>query len=136
MTPSGIGSHLSLSTNGDQKMENRHLSYIFAPYQSSGGRDFCVAGVVGRPFFGRIDADAVRAAVQKRALYDRNGDFHYDLISALHKSLRGGCADGALYYATRILGWGWRGACSFGLQMIKSQGRGTTCWCVCVCACF
>lgn len=50
-----------------------------------------------------IDEDAVRSAIQKRALYDRNGDFHYDLISALHKSLRGGCPDGALYYATRML---------------------------------
>ena len=50
-----------------------------------------------------IDGDTVKAAIQKRALYDRNGDFHYDLISALHKSMRGGCADASLYYATRML---------------------------------
>ncbi|CAK9069233.1 ATPase WRNIP1 (Werner helicase-interacting protein 1) [Durusdinium trenchii] len=50
-----------------------------------------------------IEAETVRAAVQRRALYDRNGDFHYDLISALHKSLRGGSADAALYYAVRML---------------------------------
>ena len=38
-----------------------------------------------------VDEEAVRSAIQnRRALYDRNGDFHYDLISALHKSLRGG----------------------------------------------
>lgn len=37
---------------------------------------------------------------------DRNGDFHYDLISALHKSLRGGCPDASLYYATRMLSAG------------------------------
>eukprot|EP00434_Breviolum_minutum_P040364 symbB.v1.2.035863.t1/scaffold4928.1/size32776/1 len=51
-----------------------------------------------------VDEEAVRAAIQnRRALYDRNGDFHYDLISALHKSLRGGSPDAALYYATRML---------------------------------
>jgi putative ATPase len=52
---------------------------------------------------GPIDAPDVLAAVQRRSLYDRNGDFHYDLISALHKSLRGGDADAALYYVARML---------------------------------
>ena len=46
---------------------------------------------------------AVLAAVQRRSLYDRNGEFHYNLISALHKSMRGGDADGALYYVARML---------------------------------
>ena len=50
-----------------------------------------------------VDTEAVAAAIQQRALYDRNGDFHYDLISALHKSMRGGCVDASLYYATRML---------------------------------
>ena len=51
-----------------------------------------------------VHEDAVLAAVQRRATYyDRNGDFHYDLVSALHKSLRGGDADGALYYCCRML---------------------------------
>ena len=50
-----------------------------------------------------IDSESAQAAIQKRALYDRNGDFHYDLISALHKSMRGGCADASLYYACRML---------------------------------
>lgn len=45
----------------------------------------------------------VQGALNKAALYDRGGDFHYDLISALHKSLRGGDADAALYYACRML---------------------------------
>ena len=51
----------------------------------------------------QISEGSVLAAVQQRSLYDRNGDFHYDLISALHKSLRGGSADAALYYACRML---------------------------------
>ena len=53
-----------------------------------------------------VDGAAVLAAMQRRATYDRNGDFHYDLISALHKSLRGGDPDGALYYCCRMLAGG------------------------------
>ena len=55
----------------------------------------------------QVAKEAVMSAVQRRATYyDRNGEFHYDLISALHKSLRGGDADGALYYAARMLAGG------------------------------
>ncbi|KAF5097043.1 hypothetical protein D0Z03_001497 [Geotrichum reessii] len=36
-------------------------------------------------------------------LYDRLGDAHYDTISALHKSVRGGNADAALFYLTRMI---------------------------------
>lgn len=36
-------------------------------------------------------------------LYDKKGEWHYDVISALHKSLRGGDADGALYWLGRML---------------------------------
>jgi len=35
--------------------------------------------------------------------YDRNGDYHFDLISALHKSLRGSDPDAAVYYMMRML---------------------------------
>lgn len=52
---------------------------------------------------GEISKAVVMAAAQKRSLYDRNGDYHYDLISALHKSLRGSDPDGALYYIARML---------------------------------
>lgn len=36
-------------------------------------------------------------------LYDKQGGWHYDVISALHKSMRGGDADGALYWLGRML---------------------------------
>ncbi|MFA5248334.1 MAG: replication-associated recombination protein A [Patescibacteria group bacterium] len=36
-------------------------------------------------------------------LYDKNGDEHYNIISALHKSMRGGDADAALYWLARML---------------------------------
>lgn len=50
------------------------------------------------------DADAVAAQWSRReARYDRDGDAHYDLISALHKSVRDSDADGACYWAARML---------------------------------
>jgi putative ATPase len=46
----------------------------------------------------------VEEAFQKKALqYDKSGEEHYNLISALHKSLRGSDPDGALYWLARML---------------------------------
>ncbi len=51
-----------------------------------------------------LDPSALTAAVQKRApAYDKDGDGHYNLISALHKSLRGSDADAALYWFQRMV---------------------------------
>jgi len=46
----------------------------------------------------------VQEAMQKKALlYDKSGEEHYNLISALHKSLRDSDPDGALYWLVRML---------------------------------
>jgi putative ATPase len=51
-----------------------------------------------------LDTTALMAAVQKRApLYDKSREEHYNLISALHKSIRGSDADAALYWLSRML---------------------------------
>lgn len=51
-----------------------------------------------------INLPAIEEALQHRALlYDKSGDQHYDLISALHKSLRGSDPDAALYWLGRML---------------------------------
>jgi putative ATPase len=51
-----------------------------------------------------FDADALREVVQRRApVYDKSQDGHYNLISALHKSVRGSDPDAALYYLARML---------------------------------
>jgi len=42
-------------------------------------------------------------AQRKSLLYDKSGEEHYNLISALHKSLRGSDPDASLYWATRML---------------------------------
>ncbi len=54
-----------------------------------------------------LDAAALAAAVQRRApLYDKAQEGHYNLISALHKSLRGSDVDAALYWLARMLAGG------------------------------
>jgi putative ATPase len=51
-----------------------------------------------------IDLKTVEDIVQKKALkYDKQGEEHYNLISALHKSLRGSNADAGLYWLARML---------------------------------
>jgi putative ATPase len=51
-----------------------------------------------------FDAAALRDIVQRRApVYDKSQDGHYNLISALHKSVRGSDPDAALYYLCRML---------------------------------
>src|SRR3546814_3477710 len=55
----------------------------------------------------QLDTAALAAAVQRRApLYDKSQEGHYNLISALHKSLRGSDTDAALYWLARMLAGG------------------------------
>lgn len=50
-----------------------------------------------------FDAEALQQVVQRRApIYDKGQDGHYNLISALHKSVRGSDPDAALYYLARM----------------------------------
>ncbi len=52
----------------------------------------------------RVGLEQVEDALQHRAaLYDRAGDWHYDIVSAFIKSLRGSDADAALYWLARML---------------------------------
>ncbi|KTR06184.1 ATPase AAA [Aureimonas ureilytica] len=51
-----------------------------------------------------LDAETLQRIVQRRApVYDKSQDGHYNLISALHKSVRGSDPDAALYYLCRML---------------------------------
>jgi putative ATPase len=51
-----------------------------------------------------VTADLIRDIVQRKTeLYDKSGEEHYNLISALHKSLRGSDPDAALYWLYRML---------------------------------
>ena len=51
-----------------------------------------------------ISLDTAVQATQKKAMrYDRDGDSHYDILSAFQKSIRGSDPDAAVYYLARML---------------------------------
>ncbi|MGD0484821.1 MAG: replication-associated recombination protein A [Gemmatimonadales bacterium] len=55
----------------------------------------------------RLTVAVVADALQKRfARYDKGGEEHFNLISALHKAMRGSDADGALYWLARMIDGG------------------------------
>ncbi|WP_298913261.1 replication-associated recombination protein A [uncultured Algimonas sp.] len=54
-----------------------------------------------------LDETALSKLLQKRApVYDKSGEAHYNLISALHKSMRGSDVDAALYWLARMIAGG------------------------------
>ncbi|HRX73879.1 MAG TPA: replication-associated recombination protein A, partial [Hyphomonas sp.] len=64
-----------------------------------------VFAMMGEP--GLLSVEEVTRGLQKRApAYDKTGDGHYNLISALHKSVRGSDPDAALYWFARMIDGG------------------------------
>jgi putative ATPase len=85
-------SFLAISANGDARtaLNALELAADAAPPDESGQRVITVAAIEG--------------ALQHRALlYDKAGEEHYNLISALHKALRGSDPDAGLYWLGRML---------------------------------
>jgi len=54
----------------------------------------------------KIDKKIISQALQKSLAYDKDGEEHYNLISALHKSMRGSDTNASLYYLSRMLSGG------------------------------
>jgi putative ATPase len=71
----------------------RALTYLEAASETARGRDVKAIDLA------TVEVAADRAAVR----YDRDGDQHYDVISAFIKSIRGSDADAALHYLARML---------------------------------
>ncbi len=85
--------HLAGSVDGDARRALNSLEAAVPLVQR---------GAAGKG--GVITRKIVEEALQKRALqYDKSGEEHYNLISALHKSLRGSDPDAAVYWLTRML---------------------------------
>jgi putative ATPase len=62
------------------------------------------AAALGLPAGGTIDTATLERAVDRAAVrYDRDGDQHYDVISAFIKSMRGSDVDAALHYLARMI---------------------------------
>ncbi|MFZ0611202.1 MAG: replication-associated recombination protein A [Desulfobacterales bacterium] len=89
--------HLSAMADGDARSALNGLEVIAAIVGA--------ATETGSPAAPRrILLPEAEAALQKKALrYDKSGEEHYNLISALHKSLRGSDPDAALYWLGRML---------------------------------
>ena len=65
------------------------------------------AAALGLPEGGLIDIATLERAVDRAAVrYDRDGDQHYDVISAFIKSMRGSDVDAALHYLARMIAAG------------------------------
>ncbi|OPY67599.1 MAG: Replication-associated recombination protein A [Syntrophorhabdus sp. PtaU1.Bin050] len=83
---------LALLANGDAR---KALNLLEVCYKMVKKED------TGEPV---IDHDILREAYQRNiAVYDKKGEMHYDLISALHKSMRGSDPDAALYWLARMI---------------------------------
>lgn len=64
-------------------------------------------GTLGSDGIVRIDEDVLAQCMNRRSLlYDKNGEEHYNLISALHKSMRNSDPDAAVYWMCRMLDGG------------------------------
>ncbi|MBO7642808.1 MAG: replication-associated recombination protein A [Alphaproteobacteria bacterium] len=87
--PLGIAArtHLAQMADGDARFLLNTLEYLF-----------------NAKFKNDLSPDELDNAIQKRApLSDKSGDEHYNLISAVHKSLRASDTDAALYWVARMM---------------------------------
>ena len=96
----GVLSRIASACGGDVRKAINAVELMFSASRRSEGRIFLTLG------------DA-RAITQRSAMrYDREGDEHFDALSALMKSLRGSDPDAALHYLARLLEAGdLTGAC-------------------------
>jgi putative ATPase len=96
----GVIEHIAQSSGGDVRKALNAVELLFS---ASRRKDDVIY----------ITLDDAKAVSQKSALhYDRDGDQHYDAVSALMKSLRGSDVDAALHYLARLLVTGdLAGAC-------------------------
>ena len=82
---------MALYANGDARVALNLLELSVAAAPVEDGRR-------------RVDAARVEQTIQRKALlYDKNGEEHYNIISALHKSMRNSDPDAAVYWLARMV---------------------------------
>lgn len=87
--------HLAHTAGGDVRKAINSLELCF--FATSPSKDGTV----------HITLDTAVQATQKKAMrYDRDGDSHYDLLSAFQKSIRGSDPDASIYYLARLVSAG------------------------------
>ncbi|XP_010558986.1 PREDICTED: ATPase WRNIP1 [Tarenaya hassleriana] len=92
---------LAKSCDGDARVALNALE-ISATMAAARGISANQTNVTAQAIVVSLD-DAKEALQSKHVAYDRAGDQHYNLISALHKSMRGGDANAAMYWLARML---------------------------------
>ncbi|MCL5772424.1 MAG: replication-associated recombination protein A [Actinobacteria bacterium] len=102
-TENGLGSYnfkieeealrfIARFADGDARIAYNTLELAFNYFNSKEG--------LQRP----VNSNILESIIQKKALlYDKNGEEHFNLISALHKSMRGSDADAAAYWTLRMI---------------------------------
>ncbi len=86
--------HIALSSAGDVRKALNSL-------------EICLMGAVLKGESLDIDISLSEQATARKAIrHDKDGDSHYDLLSAFHKSIRGSDPDAAIYYLARLLSGG------------------------------
>ena len=100
---------LSESEGTPIRMEDDACAYLA---ESAGGDlrkalgclDFAVTAAAPEPEGKHITLDMIQQVTRRTAMrYDRDGDDHYDIVSAYQKSMRGSDPDAALHYLARLL---------------------------------
>lgn len=87
----GVIEHISSACGGDVRKAINAVELLFTVSEKSRDRI-------------KLGLEDAKAASQKSAMrYDRDGDGHYDLLSAFQKSIRGSDPDAALHYLARLL---------------------------------
>ncbi len=87
----GVREHIARSCNGDVRKALNAVELLMISAPVKGGLAFVSL------------ADAKTATAKSALHYDRDGDAHFDAVSALMKSLRGSDPDAALHYLARAL---------------------------------
>ena len=83
---------LAQMSNGDARMALNALEYIVYSFPNYKNKEVI------------INLESLKQAFQKSHLfYDQKGEEHYNIISALHKSMRGSDAEAALYWLARMI---------------------------------
>ena len=84
--------HIANTANGDVRKALNAVEALFLAVHPD------MDGVI------RIPLELAEQAVQKKALrYDKDGDSHYDILSAFQKSVRGSDPDAAIHYLARLV---------------------------------
>ena len=99
-TPEALAA-IARHANGDARVGINVLELAAAVAASADGG---TEGAADPPASRRIDAALLSSVLERRTLlYDKAGEEHYNLVSALHKSMRNSDPDAAVYWLARML---------------------------------